>query len=480
MTPFHRKRLTLACLLAASLCAGCAGMGDNKAQAKLIEPQQAGLNNPTPSPDWPAADWWRLFGDAQLDKLIETADAGNPSIGIAEARVRQAQQAAAFVGADTDPNLALNGNLNRQRYSENYIYPAPLGGGHVTDARLALDFSYEFDFWGRQRAAIDAARERVDVELAERESARLVLAVAVTQTYLALQRSMEELELAQATVQQRSALHAISEKRVARGLASRVEADPQVAELAAARQNVAAAQQNIDVLKHQLAALTGQGPDALAGMAPPRARVASLRVPAALPADLLGRRADVVAQRLRVEAASKDISAAKADFYPNIDLSAFFGFQSLGTDDLLKASSRTYGIGPALHLPIFNRNTLRAQLGSRYADYDLAVEQYNQTVLDAARAVADQGATLKALEQQRKDADIALAARQNTYDLAHMRRQRGLASELEVLNAETALLAEKQTQVALREREQQAALGLIKALGGGYADPAQSTADNAR
>ena len=476
MTPLYRnQRLTLACLMAAALCAGCAGTGDNKPQATLLDAQHAGLSGEAAA-GWPQSRWWQAFGDAQLDRLIEAANAGSPSIGIAQARVRQAQQIAAYIGADNEPTVDLNGNLNRQRYSENYIYPAPLGGSYVTDARLALDFSYEFDFWGRKRAQLASARKQVEVELAERESAQLVLAVAVSQTYFALQRAFGELAVAEDSVRQRETLHALYETRVKRGLSSRAEAEPYIAGLANARQNLADARQNIDLLKHQLAALTGQGPDALADLAPPRAGLAPISMPAALPVDLLGRRPDIVAQRLRVEAAAQDIAAARADFYPNVDLTAFFGFQSLGTDDLLKARSRSYGVGPALHLPIFNRSTLRAQLGERNAEYDLAVEQYNQTVLDAARAVADQGATLKALVQQRTAADTALAARQRAYDLARLKRERGLASELEVLNAETALLAEKQQQTVLREREQQAALGLIKALGGGYAEPVQSAA----
>lgn len=481
MTSFYygRRRALVCLLVAASLGAGCAGTGDIQSQSTPIEPGQAGLQGAAAA-DWPTDHWWRAFGDPQLERLIEAAGAGNPSIKIAEARVRQAQQYAVFVGADTDPNIALNANLNRQRFPEHYIYPSPLGGSYSTDARLALDFSYEFDFWGRQRSLLESARKQIEAELAERESARLVLAVAVTQTYLALQRSNEELALARDAVKQRGALHALYELRVRQGLSSRVEAEPYIAGLARARQDEAAAQQNIDLLKHQLAALTGQGPEALADMAPPRVEPGALALPTALPADLLGRRPDIVARRLRVEAAARDIAAARADFYPNVDLTAFFGFQSLGTDQLLKAGSRTYGVGPALHLPIFNRSTLRAQLGESYADYDLAVEQYNQTVLDAARAVADQGATLKALAQQRAAADSALAARQRAYDLAQLRRQRGLASELEVLNAETGLLAEKQTQAALRERELQAALALIKALGGGYTDPAQSAANDAR
>jgi NodT family efflux transporter outer membrane factor (OMF) lipoprotein len=199
-------------------------------------------------------------------------------------------------------------------------------------------------------------------------------------------------------------------------------------------------------------------------------------VPTALPADLLGRRADIVAQRLRIEVANADITVANAEFYPNVDLTAFFGFQSLGTSDLLKSGSRTYGAGPALHLPIFNRSSLRANLGAREADYDLAVAEYNQTVLDAVRDAADQGTALRSLAQQRAAADNSLAALQRAHDLSQLRYQRGLVNRLEVLDSEAALLTQQRALAALRERELQASLGLIKALGGGYAAPA--TAQN--
>ena len=460
-----------ACLLAAALCAGCVGGGDPADRLPLLTPERVGLRAETTAADWPAAEWWRAFGDPQLNRLIERACADGPSIQIAEARVRLARQAEIFARTDTQPTVELNANANRQRYSEHYLYPPPLGGGTFTDGRVALDFAYEFDFWGRQRAALSAATRQVEVQRAEVESAKLVLAVAVAQTYVALQRSYAELAVAHNTARQRAAVARLYEIRASKGLSSRAVVEPQTAAAANAEQIATAEQQNIDVLKHQLAALTGQGPDALAELTEPKVD-GPVMVPTALPVDLLARRPDIVAQRLRVEVAGQDILSAKAEFYPNIDLTAFFGFQALGMDNLLKGSSRTYGVGPALHLPIFNRSTLRANLGARYADYDLAVAQYNQTVLDAARDVADQGGALHALARQRAAADTGSAALQRAYDISQLRRRRGLANQLEVLDAEAALLAQQRTQAELRECELQAALSLIKALGGGYSTAA--------
>lgn len=447
------------------LC-GCVPAADSPPAAP-VAPQQLDLAR-TGAVTWPQPQWWRAYGDPQLDRLIAAAEAGNPSLQIAAARVQLAQQAAVQLGAVNDPNLAFNAEVNRQRYSENYIYQPPLAGGTFTDARAALDFSYEFDFWGGQRAALRAARTRVEAERAERTSAQLIIAVAVARSYFALQGAQTEAALARSAVQQHATLVKLYALRAERGLASRDAAEPQRAALAAAQQDQEAQEHAVAVYRHQLAALTGRGPQALDGLIAAPAKAAPLRAPAQVPADLLARRPDIVALRLRVEAARGDIAAAEAEFYPNVDLAAFFGFQSLGAGDLLRGSSRTYGAGPALHLPLFNRAALRADLGASRADYDAAVAQYNQGVLDAAREVADQGSALRTLARQRAAAQRGLAALQRAYDGARLRRSRGLGTELEVLEAHTALLDRQRALAQLRDDELQTQVALIKALGGGY------------
>lgn len=461
----------LSLLVAATLgLGGCVTAGDEPRAVALV-PAQAGLESSV-QVHWPDAQWWRQYADPQLDALIARALADSPSMTVASARVRQAQQAALAARAIRDPSIALDAQVNRQRYSENYIYPAPLGGSFVTDSRIALDFTYEFDFWGKYRAGIESARQQLAAEEAERAAAELVLSTAVAQSYFSLRYSAEETALAEQLAAQREELLKLQQLRAARGLVSRNELETPTAQLADARRALAASRQRDELYRHQLATLTGQGPEALAQLIvqPAPAIDALLEPPPQLPADLLARRADIVAQQLRIEAAAHDIEAARADFYPNVDLSAFAGLQALGTRDLFQSDSKTYGVGPALHLPIFNRNTLRARYGARVADYDLAVAQYNDGVLRAAREVADASSNLRALDQQYRAADEGLQALQRARDVAQLRQRRGLGTAVGVLQADIALLAQQRLLAALRDDRRQAALALIKALGGGYGD----------
>jgi NodT family efflux transporter outer membrane factor (OMF) lipoprotein len=461
----------LAAVAATALLSACASMGDAKSHSKIIEPARLGLtDSAADAASWPAADWWTGFGDPQLTRLIETAQAGNPSIKVAEARVRLAQQAEALARAATGPSVSVNATATRERLSENYIYPPPLGGSTVTDGRVALDFSYEFDFWGKQRAALESALKRAAASQAESDSAKLVLAVSVASTYLHLQRGYDELAIDREELKQREAVVALLKLRIERGLDNRGEIDPQAGSVSSARQELAAAQENIDILKHQLAALTGTGPYTEADLERPSVDAdPALALPQSLPADLLGRRPDIIAQRLRIEASAQDIAAARAAFYPNLDLTAFFGVQAIGTSKLFDIGSRTYGVGPALHLPVFNTGSLRADLGAKYAQYDLAVEQYNQTVIDAAHEVADQGTALRSIAVQRQATKESLRSFQKAYDLNLLRYRKGLTNYLTVLNGESALFIQKRVDAQLRERQLQTSVNLIRALGGGYA-----------
>jgi NodT family efflux transporter outer membrane factor (OMF) lipoprotein len=471
--------LLLPPLLAALLALGGCVSSSDKAQGVAIEPARLGLDESAADArtDWPAAQWWKAFGDPQLDALIDRALADSPSMDIAGARVRLAQQAAIAARAIDEPSVALNAQVNRQRYSENYIYPAPLGGTFVTDSRVALDFSYEFDFWGGQRAAIEGARQQLAAEQAQRAAAELILSISVAQSYFSLQHSARDAEFAATLVQQRTQTLKLQRLRAERGLISQGDTQVPKAQLADAERALAVARQRIDLYRHQLAALTAQGPEALADLSLADTNSDPTLVPPQhLPADLLARRADIHAQRLLIETASQDVAVARADFYPNIDLTAFAGVQSLGTRDLFKSNSKTYGVGPALHLPIFNRNTLRAQYGARLADYDLAIARYNDSVLGAAREAADASSNLRALDQQRSAADTSLQALQRARDLAKLRHQQGLGNYLDVLAADISLLSQQRVVAALRDDQRQATLALIRALGGGYVTPTDATA----
>jgi NodT family efflux transporter outer membrane factor (OMF) lipoprotein len=190
-------------------------------------------------------------------------------------------------------------------------------------------------------------------------------------------------------------------------------------------------------------------------------------LPSDVPAELLGRRPDVVAQRWRIEAATQDIQEAQARFYPNVSLAAFVGLQSLGLGELLNAGSRVLGIGPAISLPIFDGGRLRANLGARQAEFDAAVEQYNATLVAALHDVVEQLVSLQWLQRQAREQDDALRLAERSHALAQQRYQGQLASYLQVLTAEGQLLAQRRGVIETATRQRELRLNLIRALGGG-------------
>jgi NodT family efflux transporter outer membrane factor (OMF) lipoprotein len=229
-------------------------------------------------------------------------------------------------------------------------------------------------------------------------------------------------------------------------------------------------EEQIAMTRNQLAALSGNGPDAGLALERPAlsAAAATAALPSTLPADLLGRRPDVVAQRWRVEASARDIAAAKAQFYPNVNLVAFVGLQSLGFSNWLSSGSAIAGAGPAVRLPLFDGGRLRGNLAGRNAEFDLAVEQYNQTVVDALRDVVDQLTLLRSMAARSRESEAALGHAEESYALAVERYRGGLSSQLQVLAAESQVLAQRSLAADLRARALDASVGLIRALGGGY------------
>src|SRR5690606_19462500 len=204
--------------------------------------------------------------------------------------------------------------------------------------------------------------------------------------------------------------------------------------------------------RRQLAVLTGQAPDALPTLTPRLAALQPAAVPDVLGADLLGRRPDVAAARWRVEAATQGVNSARSEFYPNINIAAFIGLNSLGLDNLFNAGSRQLGVTPALRLPLFDGGRLRAQLGGRQAELDAAIAQYNGAVLDAVKEAGNAVASVQSLARQQALQGQASAKAETAYDFAVQRYRAGLGNYLVVLNTESQLLAQRRRAVDLRAR----------------------------
>lgn len=465
--------LALACLTA--LLGACADMGGIRPQAKQIDADKlnggAAIARATIDREWPQSQWWRAYGDPQLNMLVENAIAGNPDLRVAEARVRQAQSYAGVAQAATLPNLEAKSSLSRQLFSEHDFIPPPEAGNYAWYNRVALEGSYDLDLWGRQRDALAAAVDNIKVAAAESQIARLALENNIVRSYVQLSLQFALRDIAEDTLSHREKALQVMRRRVLAGLATEADVTQLEAAVPPLHMQIDRYDEAIALLHNQLAALGGKGPADGEGLTRPTLSLADnawLRLPSKVPADLIGHRPDVAARRWEVEASSKNIDAAKAAFYPDINLMAFIGFQSIGFDKLFSSSSAVQGIGPAISLPIFEGGRLRSNLGVRTAAYDIAVEQYNGTVVHALQSVSNALVIAQSQQQQKKLNAVALATASRARELASRSFAAGMTDFLVLLNSEVALLVQQQERVQIAARMLESHAGLMVALGGGY------------
>ena len=463
------RRLSVLGLALLAACADPGGITHRSAMvgASSLEVDKS-LSHENMEAAWPELDWWKRFGDPQLDALEEEGLAGSPTIRLARSRVDQALAAAQVAGAVRKPQVNASGDVTRQRFSENAIFPPPIGGSTFTTTEVALNADYELDLWGKNRAAYDAALGRSQAAEADAFTSRLVLSAALAGAYVQLARAYKQLDLAHRALEDREKVQALTNDRVRAGLDSRLELKQVETSIPAARARVAQVEEEIALARNQIAALLGKGPDRGLALERPTLRMADVALPSRVPADLLGRRPDVVASRLRAEAASRQVAAQKAEFYPDVNLSALVGLQSVTLSHLLDPASAIPSIGAAVRLPIFDGGRLRGALAQRNAEYDAAVEQYNQTLADALREVVDQLTSLRSVNAQRTEVESALASAEEAYALAVTRYKAGLGSLLQVLTAEMAVLEQRNLRADLQSRELALSIDLMRALGGGY------------
>jgi NodT family efflux transporter outer membrane factor (OMF) lipoprotein len=468
----HRGRL--AGLAAALLLAGCASYRGIEPEATLRTPPVPGASSEPIAPV--NAEWWKDFGDPQLDRLVQQALADNPNLGIARARLRRAQAAADAADAYRYPQVTGQLDMTRQRFSENSLYPPPFGGGIFNSGTLQANANWELDFFGKNQAAFQAALGNTRAGEADLAAARVVLASNVARTYFQLLRVQEQLGVAQRTLAQREDQLKLVNQRVGAGLDTTLQQRQSEGAIPEARQQIEALQEQALTTRNALAALVASQEVPSVGQLPAMGNEHAATVLPALPADLLARRPDIAAARWRIEAANQDVRNAKAQFYPNINLTAFLGLSTLGLNRLLDMGSEQWGIGPAIRLPIFDAGRLRAQLRGRDADLDAAVESYNAAVLEAFHEAGDAVAAVQSVARQQTEQAAAARAAEGAYDIAVQRYRAGLGTFLDVLAAETTVLNQRRLGVDLAARSLDARVALYRALGGGYSAPTEVAA----
>ena len=450
-------------------------------EMKPVEQYETGQSFAGPERNWPDEKWWTAYHDPQLDKLIEEALVQAPSMTIAEARFKQAVAIAKQVGAVLQPQVSMDASATVQKLSYNYNLPPDLTprGTHGYGS-MALNFNWELDFWGKNRAALQAATSAREAAAADAAQARLLLSASIASEYGELARLYDTLDTVNAIAGIQKKNLELFMERNRHGLENLASVERAKSLLARTEEEALALEKQIGLQRNKLAALMGAGPDRGLSITRPQLHLtATYALPAELPMNLLGRRPDIVAARLQVEAATSMIEKQKAEFYPNVNLSAFLGYQALGLDKVLKSGSDFGGIGPAISLPIFTGGRLSAELEEVRAGRDEAVGIYNQTVSVALQEVGDAILNQKQLILQLEKIRTAVTSAREAHRIISDRYRGGLANYLEVLAAEETWLETSRTEKDLQSRIFTYDVALIKALGGGYNMPTSADTGHA-
>lgn len=478
-----RLRLSAACrsmaaaLAGALLLSACITSGGIHTRESMVDPATldpgAALRATQADAKWPADDWWRQWNDPQLDKLVQDATDGNPGLRAVEARIDVARFQAQIAGADEFPQLNASGSFERRRYAR-YNTPAPPGGTTVWSNSIQADLSYDLDLWGKSRAIREGALDNVHATAADARFAEVELQTAMVRSYVQLSLQYSLLDVYNAVQHEQQRTLDIATRRWHAGVGSGLEVSQAQTQLAISTTRVQQAQQQLALSRIAIAGLAGKGPgygDSL--RRPSLALSVPVALPASLPVELIGHRADVVANRWRVLEADKGIAAAHADFYPDINLLATASLGSAATFggffNFINSDGVGHGVGAAISLPILDGGRRRGNYGVAVTSRDAAVDQYNESVVNAMRAVAQQVVSLRSLDQQQASVENTLSSARKSFQLADTGYRSGITEFLNVLAAQNEQLQQEESLASIQARRLDAWALLMKELGGGFA-----------
>ncbi|MFI4941152.1 MAG: efflux transporter outer membrane subunit [Burkholderiales bacterium] len=462
---------------------GCAMMRDGPAPLAQIDVQQIRLAEDIKlSRDgWPQAQWWHRYGDSQLDALIEQALKDAPVMSVATSRIAASRAQVSLTDATRGLLVGFSASVDRQDISANsYLGPFShnipaegFTGPWYTEGTLGLSAEYSFDFWGKERAKVDAALGMRNARQAEAAQTELILSARVTQVYFDIQAlyvALGLLEQAQGIETDMVSAHAA---RAERGLESVTQTEMARTHKLELDKQISAAHSRISMLRETLRSLLGAGPDKLPVIKPLSLPDSAGALPSTLGYELLARRPDLQAMRWTVQASQRQIDVAKAAFYPSVDIKSFYGLDALHLDDLLHSSSKQVNLIPGLSLPIFDSGRLNAGLANARTQSNVLIAQYNQSIVEAVREVAQDGIELESLSRQVQIQDAKLKASAVSQDSAEAHYRNGLADKVTAMEAKLPVLLEQGKLNELRNQQIDTEIALTMALGGGYTSDAE-------
>jgi len=454
-------------IAAIALVAGCAAGPDYR------RPETEAVPEYKEAGEWKLAQpqdaiergrWWEAFGDRQLGTLVEQVEISNQNIRVAEARFRQAlvtsSRSAYF------PTLEADVSLTRSR-SPTGVIGGTTAGRVITNRSASLTSRWEADLWGRLRRSVESVEANAQASAADLAAARLSLQAELAASYFQLRALDAQRQLLEDTVSAFEKSLALTRNRYAAGVAAKVDVVQGETQLASTRAQAIDLGVQRSQLEHAIAILIGRPPSGFSIASIPLSATLP-RIPPGLPSELLERRPDIAAAERRVAAANAQVGVAQAAYFPSLTLSATYGSRSADAAQWLTAPSRFWSIGPALAQSIFDAGLRRAQTAQAIAAYDATVAGYRQAVLVGFQEVEDNLAALRILEEEAKVQDQAVRAARESVELTLNQYKAGTVSYINVVAVQTAQLANERTAVGILGRRLVAAVGLIKALGGGW------------
>ncbi len=419
--------------------------------------------------------WWKMFESEELNTLVEEAIAHSPTLQVAEAKIVAAQAAAKSVRSKLFPQLSMNASDN-WTYLSKYglfrdFFPMPPGfiiPSKFNETDLSLDFSYEFDFWGKNRKKLANALGLAVSQTMEKEQTELVLCEAVAFSYFEWQAHTAEKLVYEKWLASEQKLFDFFAARYEVGVDNTVPPLMQEQSLGEIKQKIIDLEKNREIDLFFLNTLLGKGPEAPLSLKFTSENLSKkIQIPEHLGLDLLAQRPDLMAQIWKVSSAADAIGVAKTEFYPDVNLKALAGLSSLSFSHFFQWASRTGSLVPAIHLPVFTGGDLQANLSKKVALFNQEVYSYNELLLKAAGQVAQEITTFLAIKEQLHIQKTLVDAQSKVYDVALLRFQQGLDDYKPVLMASEDLFAQEMSAIYLNHSQILSTLRIIQSLGGG-------------
>lgn len=420
--------------------------------------------------EWPKEKWWLKYNDAQLNNLIELAFNNSPSIDIAKTRIEQA----IIYSEGVDATYGLHANADASAYLQkqtyNGLFPKAFAPKGIKDfGQVTLSASKDLDIWGQRRAELQAAGAQIDSARADEAFVRINLSSAIANEYARLQNlysQKQNLELLLDNAQETAKLINLRYKN---GLEIKARTNQAQAQIDSIKLQIETNDQRIKLEKSAIAALIGDGPQVASKIHEPKiSPIFEAHIPSDLRADILGHRPDIIAAKMRAIYAAKKVDVAVTKYYPNVSLAGNIGLSSLGIANLLDKGSLIGQFGPAISLPVFAQKTLDANLGNSNAEYNLAIANYNKSLIDAFNEIDAAAISFVELKSQIDAAHLQTSESRAAFENIRLRYKGGVGTYLDVLNAQAALLNAQNIETNLQDQRLIVEIALIKSLGGGY------------